>query len=187
MKSIRSEARNVAEALHDAVGTSASPVNFVPLIKWIEENLNMHINLIASNTYLDDGGLSGKIYRTDDQAWILLNNNEPVTRQRFTLGHELGHLMETIPSQVAHMSKIMPTGYDGERFANAFASEYLMPADLLKQEWEKLSTFYPIALVQYKLAQLFYVSNETMGYRLNELGLQSSHWTGTSVPPVYSE
>ena len=49
---------------------------------------------------------------------IFLNSNQPADRQRFTLGHELGHIvMHQVPSRTM------------EDEANAFSSALLMPAE----------------------------------------------------------
>ena len=63
---------------------------------------------------------------------VIVNDNNPATRKRFTLAHELGHIL--IPW---HLGSIIddidvppssPTFYgDLEREANAFAAEVLMP------------------------------------------------------------
>lgn len=49
---------------------------------------------------------------------VALNKNMPPDRMRFTLAHEIGHIL---------MHKIVTTTADEE--ANAFASEFLMPSD----------------------------------------------------------
>lgn len=183
MNPVRKEAKKIAEALLYACDISAPPVRFAPILRWMKENMGFEFKILPSDTYLDSEGLAGKLVRRAKHIWILLNGNDSMARQRFTLGHELGHFMENL--QVAHMSQVIPKGYSKERFADIFASELLMPGELVKHEWSKLHTTYAPAVVQYKLAMLFSVSNEAMGYRLNELGLQSLHWSETSVPPVY--
>jgi len=59
---------------------------------------------------------------------VLVNMGLPPDRYRFTLAHELGHLlMHAMPSE------------DQESEANAFAAEFLMPADLIRAELEGLT------------------------------------------------
>lgn len=183
MTTLRNEAKKIAEALLDAAEVEKPPVSFDPIIVWVKYNLKFDLTVINDSNFLSRNGLSGKLVRMGTRVFILINNREPVTRQRFTLAHEFGHLMES--HDVAHMSQVMPAGYNKERFADIFATELLMPADIVKTEWSKLRGIINPAIVQYNLAKIFNVSNEAMGYRLNELGLQSKQWAGIKVPPVY--
>lgn len=52
---------------------------------------------------------------------IFVNDNHPPDKQRFTIVHELGHL-------VMHLNFIVPEYRDVETEANEFAAEFLMPA-----------------------------------------------------------
>lgn len=183
MTKLRKEARAISEALIYAASITKPPILFDDILNWVKDSLGFKLTIIDSKSYLANYGLSGKIIRRGKNVFIIINQNDPEVRQRFTMAHELGHLLEGV--HVAYMSQAIPSGYDKERFANIFASELLMPADLVEKEWLKLRRTYATHIVQYKLAQLFAVSNEAMGYRLNELNLQSKHWANTIIPPVY--
>ncbi|WP_027626240.1 ImmA/IrrE family metallo-endopeptidase [Clostridium lundense] len=69
----------------------------------------------------------------DDIAIVGINNNRPVTRQRFTAAHELCHHLKD-----KNESSICPI--DGreknpiEKYADKFASELLMPTEELKKQ-----------------------------------------------------
>lgn len=65
----------------------------------------------------------------NDIAIVGINSNRPITRQRFTAAHELCHHFRDADKQVA-----CPIGQKNasEYFADAFASELLMPMDELK-------------------------------------------------------
>lgn len=69
----------------------------------------------------DFGGeaVDGLTIRTPDlPPCIFINRNQPADRQRFTLAHEIGHLvMHRLPSR------------DMENEANTFAAQLLMPAE----------------------------------------------------------
>ncbi len=66
---------------------------------------------------MDDSGLSGVSYNIHGlPPLIFINKNQPLDRYRFTLAHELGHLiMHQCPNPKM------------EEEANAFAAEFLMP------------------------------------------------------------
>ena len=65
-----------------------------------------------------------------DHPVMLLNARQPVDRLRWTLAHELGHLC-------LH-SEFVST--DPEREANAFAAEFLMPAEVIRPQLRNLTT-----------------------------------------------
>ena len=59
---------------------------------------------------------------------LLINADAPTDRKRLTLAHELGHL-------VMHSTEITA---DVEEQANAFAAEFLMPADVIRPQLRNL-------------------------------------------------
>lgn len=128
-----------------------------------------------------DGELSGMALEKDGQAVVGVNSLHHPNRQRFTIAHELAHIVlhrAHIAAQV-HVDKefrvrsgrvlrrdtVAATGTDAlEIEANAFASELLMPRQLIEQElhgdWdiddERLS----------ELARKFKVSTAAMQFRI---------------------
>lgn len=69
---------------------------------------------------------------------FFINNSAPMDRLRFTLSHELGHIiMHRIPNS------------DMEKQADAFAAEFLMPAKEIKASLDNLSLERLAALKQY--------------------------------------
>jgi Zn-dependent peptidase ImmA (M78 family) len=99
------------------------PVN--NLIGWIESAGCVIIVEDFGTPRVD--GLSQWI---SDHPVILLNGRQPVDRQRWTLAHELGHLC-------LHSEFI---GDDPEQEANAFAAEFLMPAEVIRPQLRNLTT-----------------------------------------------
>lgn len=98
---------------------------------------------------------------------IFINENDPETRQNFTLAHELGHFFLHMQND----SDGVIISFRGdrnpiEREADIFASELLMPKELVEREYRKI----PFPTVSY-LASEFGVSKEAMRYRLEEMGL----------------
>jgi transcriptional regulator with XRE-family HTH domain len=119
-----------------------------------------------------DDGLSGLVIRLADRALIAANDRQSAGRQRFTIAHELGHLLLShherfhidLGPSAEHGN---PPGHDwrSERAANDFAAELLMPTILVHDAFERDES------VQ-DLAQLFEVSEIAMGYRLANLHLR---------------
>lgn len=65
----------------------------------------------------------------DDHPVVLMNITSPTDRKRLTLAHELGHLC-------MHSVEITE---DIEAEANAFAAEFLMPAEVIRPQLRNLS------------------------------------------------
>ena len=70
---------------------------------------------------------------------VLLNKHSHLTRRRFTLAHELGHVL--IPWHIGSIiDEIDVTGFSDDNYyaieveANRFASELLMPSDWVKAQ-----------------------------------------------------
>ncbi|MEV5153617.1 ImmA/IrrE family metallo-endopeptidase [Streptomyces werraensis] len=70
----------------------------------------------------------------DRVSWVVIINSGDVwSRQRFTLAHELCHVLQNDPGQVivdrAQMQEARP-----ERIANSFARHFLLPEDALQDK-----------------------------------------------------
>jgi Zn-dependent peptidase ImmA (M78 family) len=126
-----------------------------------------------------DGDVSGMLYRTEGHTLIGVNSRHAQTRQRFTIAHEIGHLVmhEGTPMFIDRFVRV--NWRDGasnqqEAEANSFAAELLMPRSFVEVEVgrviEKRSKVTPQELAA-MLAKRFDVSAEAMQYRLSNLGV----------------
>ena len=89
------------------------------------------------------GKLSGMLHRDGERVVIGVNALHPEKRKRFTIAHELGHLMlhknEKLhvdsSSLVALRSELSSMAVDDHEIeANQFAAELLMPFEFLKRD-----------------------------------------------------
>ena len=125
-----------------------------------------------------DEELSGMVYIKEGVPIIGVNSLHHPNRQRFTIAHELGHLelhREMITSNI-HVDKNFPalmrdtnsaTGTEQiEIQANQFATELLMPRDLIDKAMEgkqfDIDDDGPIE----ELAKKFKVSKQALEYRI---------------------
>ena len=128
--------------------------------------------------------MSGMLLRDGQEVIIGVNSSHAPTRQRFTIAHELGHLLmhegqavfldASVRFRVDMRNKRSGVGDPRqERQANQFAAFLLMPADLLeiavKRAMKADAATSAESLVQL-LAQRFAVSSEAMRYRLIDIG-----------------
>lgn len=74
-----------------------------------------------------DRNWSGAVKFSGDKAVIWLNDAEPASRRRFTLAHELGHLMLHARASEGMFRDVSFSGGSQEREANEFAGDLLMP------------------------------------------------------------
>lgn len=129
------------------------------------------------------GELCGMIQRQPNgKALIGVNALHGPTRQRFTIAHELGHLILHKDEQlhldenspIAFRSPLSSLAVDADEIeANQFAAELLMPAKLLNAEIEKISPNTSTEEAIAMLADIFGVSEQAMTFRLSGLGMLS--------------
>lgn len=105
---------------------------------------------------------------------IAVNRSHPPERRRHSLAHEYGHFL----TDRYHSEVTLLQGYErrpaGERFAEAFARAFLMPAAGLRRRFHEVSRQRggrPTPGDVCRLAHLYFVSVEAMTRRLEELGL----------------
>lgn len=98
---------------------------------------------------------------------ILVNRDDTVGRQRFSLAHEFKHVIDHTDSRLIYRDRAGRSGYlDAERAADAFAAALLMP-----RAWVKRA-FYDEGIRDPRmLARTFEVSTAAMRIRVDELGL----------------
>ena len=129
-----------------------------------------------------DRSVSGLLYRDGDHVVIGVNSTHAERRRRFTIAHELGHLVlhKGRPLVVDHVrinfrDANSSTASDLEEIqANAFAAELLMPRDQVITNAKKALAGQVAneESVIRDLADGFEVSEQAMEYRLVNLGLR---------------
>ena len=127
-----------------------------------------------------DGELSGILYERGGYKVIGVNELHPETRQRFTIAHEVGHLLLHSGKDLFLDRKFLvrarnrrsSTAEDlAEVQANAFAAELLMPRAWIRRDaGSRTVDFDDQALVQ-RLAKSYKVSEQAMAFRLANLGV----------------
>ena len=150
------EARNLIESAHAAL-----PVKLSALAS------NLGVRVVASTL---PAGISGELRPTTDGSYVIsINRHDSSRRQRFTVAHELAHLLlhrdhigTGIKDDALYRSGLSDAR---EAEANRLAAEILMPMSLVKQ---KLQAHGGVATedVVAKLAVEFGVSDAAMRIRM---------------------
>ena len=152
-----SEADHAAQSLrgHWSLGIDPIP-NVVELLE--DQGIK---TLAVDLTHID--GLTARVRRPGRDAVpvIVVNRQDWGERQRFTLAHELGHLVMEVVARV-----------DEEKVAHRFAGAFLMPADALWAEIGKHRTSIGWGEL-FELKQLFGTSVQAITYRCKDLGIFS--------------
>lgn len=134
-----------------------------------------------------EGDLSGMVHcRPDGSGVIGVNSSHSLTRQRFTIAHEIGHLLLHGDEEV-HIDAKRPLGRRDkvssqaedprEIEANQFAAELLMPESFVREFVVKIVEDDPDISVDEaieKLGRTFRVSQLAMTHRLTNLHIISS-------------
>jgi IrrE N-terminal-like domain len=116
--------------------------------------------------WCEDWPTSGMAVQTGRYWRIVLRSDEPRWRQRFSLAHELKHVLDdpVIDRLSLHLPEEQRQAR-AERLCNYFAACLLMPRAWIKRDWCNR-----IQSVR-ALSHRYYVSEEAMSTRLSELGL----------------
>lgn len=146
-----------AADVHRQLGVLAPPIDLVAMA----HAMGIQVTLVHEYSRWD--GVAKSVAGV--QAQVLINANQSRNRQRFTLAHEIGHIVLHKPGVRYRDRWAEQPDSSAEIEANQFAAQLLMPADMIH------------ALTQDKtsvraLAKLFRVSSDAMSYRLTNLGYQ---------------
>ena len=138
------------------------------------------LGVTVNNAKFSDDSWAALIARRDNTTRVFVEQSDPPYRKRFSIAHELGHHFlhlledgEIVDKRADMFREKEPV--DGtlsevrirEIQANWFAAALLMPAELVRVEWERKPSLR-------HMAELFNVSEEAMGYRLDTLNLWNS-------------
>lgn len=155
------EAENAAENFRKQIIKISDSLPISDLTN-ILENMGIIILYVKnSNGMFDD--FDGFSEIVNNLPIIILLEGEDGARQRFTLAHELGHLVLNVDETK-----------DEEKFCHRFASSLLMPKTAMVNEFgfsrNKINFYEFIAIKEeYK------VSYQAIAYRLNELNIINSY------------
>ena len=163
-------AEEIAWAEHNRLGLGDGPIH--NLRELLESEVAIRVFLIDLPSRV-----AGMFSFTDALGGcIAVNSKHPQERRRWTMAHEYGHFLTS-----RYRSEISILGTRGrmpaqERFADAFARCFLMPATGLRRRFNQIRSAEArvTAADICRMAYYYYVSVEAMTLRLEELRLLSS-------------
>ena len=173
-QSLRKEAKKLISRYLSDVDMSTDPRNVRIDVYKLAERIGIEVK---KSTFSDE--IFGLLVKKDNNPVIGVNCKHHPHRQRFTVAHELGHYIlhggETIHYDVGGEPLYFKSDsiyYADEREANRFADELLMPEHLVSRCIDA-----GMCTVE-TLSEIFDVSEDTMRYRLINLGYMkpASYW-----------
>jgi Zn-dependent peptidase ImmA (M78 family) len=130
------------------------------------------------NAKFGEDDVHGLLARRDGSIAVYVNAGDPPVRKRFTIAHEIGHLVLHLGTGVGEFidsADNFRTTFDPEESwtaerrreweANTFAAALLMEEQLVRRMWAEIHDIEG-------LARWFQVSQQAMGFRLDALGVE---------------
>lgn len=155
------EARHKAKSLLETANVTNPAVKLNDIYHLAQKDF--HLTIQGASADILPSNIDGITRRENDEIFILYNNSVSVTRQRFTVAHELGHLY------LGHVHGGSSIDFGSQNFdeaeANQFAAHLLMPPSLLRIDINA-------GLKDPKeLAKRYQVSEEALWWQINKAGL----------------
>jgi Zn-dependent peptidase ImmA (M78 family) len=167
------------DLLEDLKIPEKAPINVDAIVARFAEERKMSVEVLEEDFSKDMAGVSAILLKEKNKVVIAVNKKHPRQRRRFSLAHELGHLVMHSNHEHLNVEKGIQyklfTRAEGvhsidEKEANEFAAELLMPEDLIKKYFRKFIKNHEDTIIS-KLAEEFDVSEIALQYRLNNLDL----------------
>nr|VFK14259.1 MAG: protein of unknown function (DUF955) [Candidatus Kentron sp. LPFa] len=161
----------------------APPIDVNRIIQLLGVKLDDSLDFDKSST-------AGSVSIRESHAIIWINpiENNYMPRRRFTIAHEIGHLILHIDPEIGVREFIdtkkslnrKDSYWDSKEYeANNFAAQLLMPVDLLSEHGEEIISSHesslgnrkmPVSMFIEKMASRFEVSEPAMKFRLKNIG-----------------
>ncbi|MFD0782795.1 helix-turn-helix domain-containing protein [Micromonospora azadirachtae] len=159
------QGEELAQKLRDeiGIGTEDLPYDLAELAELIEKRVGVDIGFESLPS-----GLDGLSIARGNLRLAIVASGVSATRQRFTLAHELGHLIAGDSQDLLVDENLYGRKTPDEKRANAFAAAFLMPAASMQAQ---VSRVYPSEELVARLLGTYGVSLDALAFRLHNLGL----------------
>lgn len=165
------DAEQIAESEWKRLGLGDEPMKDIfSLI----ESQGVHVIRQEMSSAAFDGAF---LYSRENGAFIIINSSRSLGRQAFTAAHEYGHCLRHRQSgilidQSTQENYLQSDKSPNERFANLFASAFLMPRRAIEKTVKNLNAHIgPEEVIHLK--RYFGVSYQAMVYRLKNVNVIS--------------
>ena len=149
------DAQHVARLFREKMGWGLNPI-----ISPIQQLEKRGVKVFVLENEENNEDFDGMCYKDKGIAVVILKKCENAEHDRFTLFHEMGHLL---------MNTGDKEGKELEALCNAFASEMLMPESEFRNYFKENSKIYPgtLQMIQHDWG----ISTDAQMYKAKELGI----------------
>lgn len=151
-------AKQLAQKLLKDARVTEAPVSLQKIIEHLQKTYELDVQRI--NVGEKVSGLLVVCKEVDTEyATIGFNGSHPWCRRRFTIAHEIGHLL------LGHTcNRDFEDGSHNETEANIFAGELLVPTNFVKKDFPRVNNLQ-------ELSKLYRVSDQTLTIKLMDARL----------------
>jgi Zn-dependent peptidase ImmA (M78 family)/transcriptional regulator with XRE-family HTH domain len=157
---------DVAQNLRNGLGQVAPPINIFLIVE--------QLGIYLKPTFLDKAAAIVNRPNESRQCppWILVSSTQPIDRQRYSIAHEIAHLLLHEEELLVHHPHYYRRHFDRREIdAESFAAELLMPHELIKKSVGQWEVNKPLEEAVFLLSYLYQVSFTAMSKRVYELKL----------------
>ena len=152
-------ARQLARNLLKEIGSKEPPISLGTIIRQLQTKYKLTVTPV-----FDFGEkISGVLVVFEDSAEIGFNKKQGWYRRRFTIAHEIGHLL--MNTTCDNIDKALESNRNGEIMANEFAAELLIPLKNLKADFKK-----GVKDIG-ELSERYRMSREAVGWKIVHAGV----------------
>lgn len=144
------------------LGSARLPTSPEDLATLLEEELAINVALEPL-----PHGLDGLSVASDELKLALVSTYSAVPRQRWTIAHEVGHLVAGDSQELRVDENLFRSRSMEETRANAFAAAFLLPADDIKAAWASCNKDTEAVA---DLLEAYGVSLDALAFRLHNVG-----------------
>jgi Zn-dependent peptidase ImmA (M78 family)/transcriptional regulator with XRE-family HTH domain len=158
----------LAERARNRLGADNAdlPPEIGALAAVIEDTFNIDVAIEPLSPGIDGLAVTRPQFRL-----IVLSSSIPATRQRYTLAHELGHVLAGDGAEIIDVN-ITAGKTPQETRANAFSAAFLMPSTALRMAFKGASA--PTDQLIADLLSRYRVSLDALAFRLHNVGIIDS-------------
>ena len=129
---------NKAEELADSITYSLAieDISTDYLVGWLRDAWGYSIELRYVKLQQGFSGMVYPDYRDNNKFIVHINNTESVDRQRYTLCHEVAHILRSTQLKFEYSTdREVYNNKELERFCDRFAAAFLMPKEKFFKLW----------------------------------------------------
>jgi len=132
LKARKKEARIFAQKIIKSLKINEAPVNLREVISHVQKDFNLVV--IPDTLSKNISGIIVKLTELEQEFFVIgFNANDPWCRRRFSIGHEIAHLLfNTL------CDKRESGNSEREKECEFFSAELLMPKSILKNDFSKI-------------------------------------------------